>query len=99
MSYIVYSAFVLCCVKIHLMVWNSVNAFRALGMRRLVTHRMHLLGGDEVFRKCDGPRLVRVAKQQLLNVMCPHAHYVHMICVHKNYIHILYGNNGSKYDT
>lgn len=56
MSYTVYSAFVLCSVKINLMVWNSVNAFRALGMRRLVTHRMHLLGGDDVFRKCDGSR-------------------------------------------
>lgn len=44
MSYIVYSAFVLCCAKIHLMVWNSVNVFKALAMRRLLTHRMHLMG-------------------------------------------------------
>lgn len=42
MSYIVYPAFVLCCVKIRLMVWNNVNAFRGLRTRRLVTHRMLL---------------------------------------------------------
>lgn len=74
MSYTVYSAFVLCSVKINLMVWNSVNAFRALGMRRLVTHRMHLLGEMTFSGNVMVPGLVRVAKQQLLNVMCPHAH-------------------------
>lgn len=42
MSYIVYSAFVLCCVKIRLMVWNNVNAFRGLRMKRLVTQRIVL---------------------------------------------------------
>lgn len=54
------------------MVWNNVNAFGALGMRRLVTHRRLFLGGREVFRECDGPRSESVVKQQLLNVMVVH---------------------------
>ncbi len=83
MSYIVYSAFVLCCVKFHLMVWNNVNAFRALGMRRPVTHRMLLFREGEVFRKC-GLSPVRAAEQQLLKVMSVQ---VHTACVEKKKTH------------
>lgn len=51
------------------MVWNSVNVFKALAMRRLLTHRMHLLGEGRFSGSVMVQGPVRVAEQlNLLNV-------------------------------
>lgn len=83
MSYIVYSAFVLCCVKIHLMVWNSVNAFRALAMRRPLTHRMICWEGRFSGSTTVVPGSARVAH----STKCQ-AHYVDMLRVHATFLSI-----------